>query len=250
MTQTACDPRTTAGIADAPMRLTIDIAAEAIDGCAGHVDGIVLDPGLQRVTDLVVRLHGRADDARLVPIGAVAWCGEHIVLSWLMADIDHAQPVRGVASRGTDQRPHEVELVTAGVSRTFGWSFGTVGPLLAQAALGRLATLPPTIYDAIPAGRAEVGRRSDVFSIDNHIVGHVRGLIVERDGTIANVIVGRGHLWSRRDVDVAIADVDSFVSDRVRLGIGRDVVDMLSVTAPRRHEHNRQAPSASTPRIP
>jgi len=250
MTQTSTDPGTTAGIADAPIRLTLGIAVDAIDGLAGEVDGIVIDPRSQRVTDLVVRMRVR-DDARLIPIDAIASCGEHIALSWSLADIDHAQPVREIALRRTDQQPNEDEFVTAGMSRTFGWSsFGTVRPLLAQGALGRLATLPPTIYDAIPAGRAEVGRGSDIFSNDNNVVGHVRGVIIERDGTITHVVLGRGHLWARREVDVLVGHVDSFVSDRVHLRIGRDVVDTFPVTAPRRHDHNLQPVPASTPRIP
>jgi len=237
---------TTGEIADGTMRLTVDIAVDATDGSAGSVRDIILDPRSRRITDLVVRPHGRDDDARLIPIDAVSSCDERLALSWSLAEIERAQPVQEVAA--ADHWHEGDESITAGVSRSLGRSsFGAVGSFLAQGALGRLATLTPTTYDAIPAGSVEVRRGSEVVGSDRHVVGHVCGLIVERDGRITHVVVARGNLWARREVDVLVTHVASFVSDRVQLNIGRDLVDTFPSTRPRRHDHARQAVMASTP---
>jgi len=198
MTQLASDTFTTATVADAQMRLIVDSAVDAIDGLAGGIDEMLVDPRSRQVTDVMVR--GRHEDPRVVPLDVVTNCDERLTLSWSLADIDDAQPVVHIALVASEPRPVEDEPVT-----------GTIA----------------------------IGRSSEVIGVDGHLVGHVRGLVVELEGAITHVVVGRGHLWARRDVEVLVGHVDSFLPDRVQLGIGRDIVDTFPSTRPRRHERSR-----------
>ena len=61
-----------------------------------------------------------------------------------------------------------------------------------------------------------------------HVVGHVDGFVIAPDDGVTDVIVRRGHLWSRHEVLVPAAFVASFSGDRVVLALARDAVADLA----------------------
>ena len=49
------------------------------------------------------------------------------------------------------------------------------------------------------------------------MVGHVDGFVVDPDNVISHVILERGHFWGHREVTIPMSEVESVVSDRIRL---------------------------------
>jgi hypothetical protein len=94
-----------------------------------------------------------------------------------------------------------------------------------------------TTYDRIPAGTAEIRRTSEVVSVDNHVVGHVDGFVVDPDDGITHIILERGRLWGHREVTIPMREVDYVLSDRVHLRAGRDEIGAFPTV--RFHRHQR-----------
>jgi hypothetical protein len=78
-------------------------------------------------------------------------------------------------------------------------------------------------YDRVPRGTVEIARDSAVVDADGHRLGHVEGFVVGDDGTITHLVLEHGHLWRRRDVTIAIGDIDTVANGVVTLrpGAGR-----------------------------
>jgi len=65
-----------------------------------------------------------------------------------------------------------------------------------------------------------------VVSSDQHLVGRIDAFVVEGD-EITHLILGRGHMWSRRDITIPISSLASVKTDEVNLAITRQEVGRL-----------------------
>jgi hypothetical protein len=105
------------------------------------------------------------------------------------------------------------------------------------------------MYDRIPKGGVEIRRASDVYSAERHHLGHVDGLIVDRDEHITHVVLERGHLWGRREVTIPIGAVAKVETDDVTLSLTKNQVGSLPEVAVRRWPtSSRKARDAATGR--
>jgi hypothetical protein len=82
-------------------------------------------------------------------------------------------------------------------------------------------------YDRIPKGEAELQQSSLVRSADGHELGHLDGVRVGGDGSLTHVLLGRGHLWRRRETAIPVAMVVAWRTDKVDLRVARDEVDAM-----------------------
>ncbi len=100
-----------------------------------------------------------------------------------------------------------------------------------------------TTYDRIPAGTAEIRRASEVVGSDGQVVGHVDGLVVDPDNSISHVILERGHFWGHQEVTIPMREVESIISDRIRLRATSDEVrDFPAVAFHHRPERTARRP--------
>jgi hypothetical protein len=90
------------------------------------------------------------------------------------------------------------------------------------------------MYDRIPKGSVEIRRASDVYSAERHHLGHVDGLIVDRDEHITHLVLERGHLWGRREITVPIGAVAKVETDDVTLSLTKNQIGSLPEVAVRR----------------
>jgi hypothetical protein len=65
------------------------------------------------------------------------------------------------------------------------------------------------------------------------MLGTVDGFLVGLDGTFADFVLERGHLWGRREVVVPCDAVERVENDAIRLSITKEAVGRL----PARHVH-------------
>jgi uncharacterized protein YrrD len=210
------------------IRLIEGMPVQATDREIGEIEDVIIDPVRLRVTHLVVQTAHRHDQARLIPIAAIASCDDHVTLSWSAAEVEQAPRVEETEYSMPGRSPRPGEGWDVGTTRVLSWPYYGAGGMglgmsFDQGYAGRSA-MTTTSYDRIPAGTAELRRASEVVSSDEHFVGHVDGSIIDPDDAITHVIVERGHLWGHREVTIPMHEVESVSSDRVRLSASRDEI--------------------------
>ena len=213
----------------ASIRLIEGAIVEASDGMFGELADVIIDPKRRRATHLVVQPLHRHDQARLVPLEAVATGGDHVVLTWSTDKIRHSHPIEQTDYIQLGHWPHPDAGWDVGnmsvIARPY-FGAGEIGlGLRYHEVPGRPSHMSITTYDRIPVGTAEIRRASDVVGSDDHVVGHVDGFVVDPDNVISHVILERGHLWGHREVTIPMSEVESVVSDRLRLRAARDKID-------------------------
>jgi sporulation protein YlmC with PRC-barrel domain len=211
------------------MRIDAGTTAECTDGAGGEVVDVVVDPVRRRLTHLVVRPAGQADERRLVPVEAVEAADGQVTLSWSIAQLMAAPAVQETRFLQLDGWPHAHDGWDVGISRVFAWPYYSSTDL----GVGGWRDPGPTAvsYDRIPAGTAEIRRASAVVSSDDHLVGHVEGFVVDPGRGITHLVLEHGHLWAHREITLPVDDVESVATDAVRLRITRDAVGQAP-TAP------------------
>lgn len=194
----------------------------------GAVDDILIDPVTRRLTHLVVG-GPRWDAARLVPVDLVARIvadtASAVSLACTRDDFADLPPVQ-VAHVWRAERP---------VAAPRGdWEVGAEDPLVlpdfGTIELGDYAGETQSVvgvsFDWIPGGTVELRRSSAVESDDGHLVGHMRGVLV--DGwRITHVVLERSHLFTTVTTTVPVESVALLETDRIRLSLAKDSVDAL-----------------------
>jgi sporulation protein YlmC with PRC-barrel domain len=213
------------------MRLEIGGRIDCSDGTLAELADVVIDPTANRVTHLVVKAKGQPWVERLVPIE-------------LAHTVDAAR--RAVALRATAEELGSLPPVQEVAYPQLGdfplddpdWDVG-IKDVYAPASYPAYDLEPgpvdiPVVYDRIPKGGVEIRRASDVYSAERHHLGHVDGLIVDRDEYITHLVLERGHFWGRREVTIPISAVAKVETDDVTLSLTKDQVGSLPEVAVQR----------------
>ena len=201
------------------MRLELGKGARCSDGAVRELADLVLDAGSRRVTHLVVQPKDNPGDARLVPLElAAAGGGEHeISLRCTEKQLDEMSLVHESAQVGTGEQVEEEED---------GWEVGVrdmqvIPDYLPTAMPGDLAPEVVVTYDRVPKGEIELRHASDIYSADRHHLGSVDGVVVDADGRISQLLLGRGQLWWRREISIPAEALAELTNDMVTLGVGK-----------------------------
>lgn len=186
--------------------LPFEAPVRAIDGSAGRLTDVVVDPKERSVTHLVVE--GRDGEARLVPsshlVSGRAPDGA-VVLSCSSAQVTECDSIRSFSLVGPESFPHGDERADIGVEDlqvipSFGAAeFGLYG--------GDLGGGLSVTYDRIPTGSAELRRGSPVVSAGGDAIGELSGLVVA-EGRLTEVVLQRAEA-------IPIGSVTAIETDRI-----------------------------------
>lgn len=156
-------------------------------------------------------------------------CEGHVKLSWPTGEIINAPAVQESSFPGLETAPHDRRGMDVGVVRVFAWpgcpapdGLWWSEPGSGSGCVDQRGTT--TTYDMIPKGTAEIRRASDVVGSDGRVIGHVNGLIMTPDFSITDVVLTRGHLWTRREITVPIDHVESIGTDELKVRLPRKAV--------------------------
>lgn len=221
------------------MRLNVGMPTSSTDGPWGELADIVIDPVRRRVTHLIVQPDGRHDQARLIPVEAVATCDERVTLVMSPTEIERSPTVQESDFLPMGSWPEPPDGWDIGISRVLAWPYYGAGLGLGMASEMGMDGLAgaTTTYDRIPPRTAEIRRTSQVISSDNHLVGHVDGFVVDIDHGITHLVLDHGHLWGHREVTIPIGEVTSVVSDVVHLRVAKDEIGSFPSIPFVRHHH-------------
>ncbi len=199
------------------MRLELGKRARCSDSAARELVDLILDAGSRRVTHLVVQPKDNPGDARIVPVElAAAGAEEHeISLRCTEKQLDEMSLVHESAYVGTGEQVEEEED---------GWEVGVrvmqvIPDYLPTAMPGDLAPEVVVTYDRVPKGEIELRHASDIYSADRHHLGSVEGVVVDADGRISQLLLGRGRLWWRREISIPAEAIGELTNDMVTLGV-------------------------------
>src|SRR5438046_8360107 len=201
------------------MRLELGKRARCSDGAVREPVDLVPDAGNRRVTHLVVQPEDNPGDARLVPVElAAAGADEHEVsLRCTEKELDEMSLVHESAYVGAGEQVEEEED---------GWEVGVrdmqvIPDYLPTAMPGDLAPEVVVTYDRVPKGEIELRHASDIYSADRHHLGSLDGVVLGADGNIDQLLLGRGHLWWRREIAVPATAIGELANDMVTLGVSK-----------------------------
>ena len=200
------------------MRLELGEGARCSDGAVRELADLVIDAGSRRVTHLVIQPKDDPGAARLVPVDLVA-----------ADDGEHEISLRCSAQQ-LEELPlvHENAFVDEGepAEEKDGWEVGirdmqVIPDYLPTAMPGELASEVVVTYDRVPKGEIELRHASDVYSADRHHLGSLDGVVLGADGGIDQLLLGRGHLWWRREIAVPATAIGELANDMVTLGVSK-----------------------------
>lgn len=210
------------------MRLDLDCAVTCADGAFGELADVIIDPGTQRVTHLVVQPPEHHRLARLIPLGRARGGGQAnagVVLDCTIAEITELPPIHESNYVRLSERP-----ALEGDSG-IGIEDGLMLPPTESLGAGAIGTeaiqVDPYVnlsFDRVPPGTVEIRRRSGVSSSDGHHVGHVVGFVLDDQDQIAQLVLEHGHLWGKHELQIPSGSIDRILSDEVVLTLSKDEV--------------------------
>jgi hypothetical protein len=175
---------------------------------------IVLEPLSRRVTHLVVRPHDPLAQARLVPYELVR--GDtpsgQLTLGCTVQEAHGLESVRAVSHTSLDQAPVEEADWEVGVQDVQPVPHYDAGAFVDYGPTAELEVV--RVYDRIPKGHVEVRRESTVTTGDGRIAGALEGMGCQ-GAALSELILGRGHLWWKRQVIVPVEDVATVETDEI-----------------------------------
>jgi len=201
------------------MRLELGTRVRLEEGAPRKLADIVIDAASNRVTHLVVEPSDDPDAARLVPTALASQSAEGQGLSVRLtaAALDKLDRVHEHAFLQGGQQPEKEP----------GWDVGIedMEPIPQPTAVGPfpdyggdpLGDVTVT-YDRVPKGEIELRHASDVYSSDEHHMGHVDGVLLDDGNTITHLLLERGHLWRKREITIPATAISKFETDMVTLG--------------------------------
>jgi PRC-barrel domain len=90
------------------------------------------------------------------------------------------------------------------------------------------SSLRPVRKQLTPKDETGVERHEPAYSSDGHRVGHIDGLTVEpTDGHITYLLLGEGHIFSKKEVAIPSDAVLSVDEDGARLSLTKDEIEAL-----------------------
>jgi sporulation protein YlmC with PRC-barrel domain len=210
-------------------RLGADV--RCADGDCGEIRNLVISPGDNAVTHLVVEPAHRQGLGKLVPLSLVgtriadAANGE-VVLSCTLAEFGQLDP-----AEATYFFPGNTEFEFYGQVPMISWPYyvapgtpppGGLGTPADPGNVPQVVTVD-AVQDQLP-GEDEVSRGEHVHAADGDI-GHVLGIEVDTgSGRVTSVLLREGHLLGRRTVLIPRSAVAAVDADGFHLSITREQV--------------------------
>lgn len=210
------------------IRLGADV--RCADGDCGEIRSLVINPGDDAVTHLVVEPAHRLGLGKLVPLslvdsGLAHDAGGEVLLRCTMAEfgeLDSAEAMYYYA----DNDDYEIYRREPAVSWPYYAPPGAMPGAPGEPGEVAQVVTVDTVPDQLP-GEDEVSRGEHVHAKDGDI-GHVQGIVIDAgSGRVTAVLLREGHLFGRRTVLIPRSAVAEVGADGFHLDITREQVQNL-----------------------
>jgi sporulation protein YlmC with PRC-barrel domain len=183
--------------------------ASCVDGPAGKVARVIVDPATETVTHLVIEPKNWLGAAgRLVPLELIDTMAGGIRLRCTVEEFG--------------------ELEAAGETKVVDGVAGGLGLGGLYSPMGLPSPVQAIVQDVVPLGEENIGRGEPVHALDGAI-GRVEGVRVDPgDHRVTHVLLQEGHLWGRREVIIPASAVTK-VENGIWLNLTKEQVENLAV---------------------
>jgi uncharacterized protein YrrD len=197
------------------MNLPINAGVTCADGPGGHSIAILLNPVSDLVTHLVVREPGLLGVDRMVPVELIASStAQQIDLRSTKAELAQLPPF----------------VTTNYLTASPGLLPGYAGDVLLWPYVG-MELDAGVDHENTPPDELAIHRGSHVNATDGHI-GQVEEFVFNpANNGITHVVLREGHLWSRQDITIPVAQIDHIDDDTVYLKLSKNQIDALPALA-------------------
>ena len=196
------------------MEISINASVQCLDGPAGHITSVIINPKDRSVTHLVVETKTLPKEARMVPVALVAEATPATIkLNCKQADV----------GKLTQFFEHEFIQVDIPMMEYAPRSY-VVWPYAEPE-----KNYTDIIHEHIPPGELAVRRGAKIDATDGPVGKIDEFLIDPKDGNITHLILREGHLWGTKDVVVPITAIDNIKENCVQLKIDKAAIAELPV---------------------
>ena len=197
------------------MDIPINAHVAFADGSQGRSVCIILNPGTEQITHVVVETENPAGGGRLVPLGLIRESRADLIqLACTQADLEHLDTF-------SEAEFLPAELYLPSVM----WPY----------ALPEFLNLTVE-HEHIPPDELAIHRGAWIEAVDGP-VGQVDEFLVEPiHYHITHLILRKGHLWDPKDVTIPVAQIDRIEADTVRLKMTRREIEALPAIPLRRRK--------------
>lgn len=202
------------------MNLLMDADVRCIDGAAGHLAAVVLNPVTKRVTHVVVKTKGLLAEEYLAPLNVITeTTAKHIVLRCSREELATFEPfIKMVAIS-----PGGVGPGLEGIAHVeFTGAFAPTDFPYWESA--KTATIPE---ENTPDAEIAVRTDTAVHAADGPF-GNVDGFFVDAEsGEIMQLVLRAGHLWGKKEIAIALDQIDRIGEDAVYLALSKHAIEQL-----------------------
>jgi sporulation protein YlmC with PRC-barrel domain len=201
------------------MEIPLQAQVECTDGICGHSVFVLVNPVLDQVTHLVVRMDSTPNTEYIVPVDLVTeTIADTIQLRCSKAEMEKMDPF--VQKEFIDEKVIDKDY------KYSGGMYG-VGTYYYPYIIPEKTVQVPVENLQIPPGELAVRRGTRVEATDGY-VGRVDEFVVNpENGHITHLVMREGHLWGQKDVIIPLSAMDKPREDTVFLKIDKHQVESL-----------------------
>jgi hypothetical protein len=209
------------------MQLSFGTSVQCQDGGFGELADVIVDPATMRLTHLITDPPGDAEP-RLIPLelAETAGDGSEVRLGCTLAATEELATVREYRYLQSTEEPSGDEEWDLGVEHVLAMPYDGIG-------LGEYEGIEASLnvsYDRVPKGSAELRRASSITGSDGSYLGGVLGFRTDESGQITELVLDESHFWSRREITIPIAAVESLATDTVTVRLSKgELAELPSV---------------------
>lgn len=179
------------------MEIPLQAQVECTDGVCGQSEYVLIDPLLDRVTNLVIK-ETASDVEYIVPVDVIsATIAKTIQLRCSKADLEKMQ--RFVKTEYVEETIPDRDFMLAG--GMYGMGSYYYMPYVSP----EITVQVPNEVLQIPPGELAVRRGTRIEATDGY-VGKVDELVINaKNGHITYLVMREGHLWGQKDVIIPLS---------------------------------------------
>jgi sporulation protein YlmC with PRC-barrel domain len=200
------------------MNIFLKAEIHCTDGAGGHATALVLNPATKVATHLVIDPKGHGHDEYLLPLDLVAESSaKRIDVRCSRHELDQLAPfikVVKVEAQGLDMMDAQALMGSESHSGIGFQDFSFAGG----------GSSEMVEVEAIPESELAVRHGIPVEATDGK-VGEVDGFVIEPDTRrITHLVLREGHLFTKKDVEIPVSEIDRIGEVAVYLNIPKDAV--------------------------
>lgn len=202
------------------MEIPLNAQVECTDGVCGRSVYVLVDPLVDKVTNLVVKEISSPNTEYIVPVEVIsATIADTIQLRCSKAELEKMTPF--VQTEYIAEKLPDIDFMYAG--GVYGMGSYYYLPYVTP----EITVQVPVEHRQIPLGELALKRGTRVEATDGY-VGKVDEFVVSpKNGHITHLVMREGHLWEKKDVIIPVSAMGETREDTVFLKLDKHQIESL-----------------------